>query len=231
MAWDVAGPTTVRPAVPAEPARVAAAPPPTQLAAAAKPAASTPVIKSGNGTFDYAGGVGPALGTAGTLRRYRVAVEGGLGPAPESFAAAVEAILDDGRSWIAGGRLRLQRVPRAASAEFTIYLATPATSQRRCARGGLDTQRYTSCRLPGEVIINSARWHEAVPGYGAPLAEYRAYAINHEVGHQLGHGHESCPGPGRPAPVMQQQTLGLAGCTAYGWPYRDGARYAGPNVS
>jgi hypothetical protein len=193
-------------------------------------AGDVPVI--GPGTFEYAGLPGPVLGRAGTLRRFRVAVEHGLGSqeTPEAFADAVDGNLGDERSWIAGGRLRLQRVAGGSAAEFTIYLATPGTSRRMCAAGGLDTQAYTSCRLPGKVIINVARWLTAVPGYGAPLTEYQAYTINHEVGHELGYGHEACPGPGRPAPVMQQQTLGLAGCVAYGWPYLDGRRYAGPAV-
>jgi hypothetical protein len=147
------------------------------------------------------------------------------------FAAAVDGVLGDARSWIAGRALRLQRVPWGAPAEFTIYLATPATSERMCAAGGLQTERFTSCRLPGRVIINLARWLTAIPDYEAPLAVYRAYAINHEVGHQLGYGHESCPGRGRVAPVMQQQTYGLKGCTAYGWPFKDGRRYSGPPVA
>lgn len=190
------------------------------------------VVSSGTGAFQFATVDGPVVGTGGALLRYRVGVEDGLGVPAEQFAAAVEAILSDGRSWTAGETVRLARVSGASGQDFTIYLASPVLSEAMCREDGLETGQFTNCRLTdGRVVINSARWLTSVPGYGAPLAEYRAYAVNHEVGHQLGHGHELCPGPGQPAPVMQQQTLRLDGCTAYGWPFRDGDRYTGPPVA
>ncbi|HZN73267.1 MAG TPA: DUF3152 domain-containing protein [Micromonosporaceae bacterium] len=228
---DLARGSAPRPTRPAAAGIALRVPPPATLLPQSAPTRAqpspTPPTTRGSGTFRYADGQGSVLGTAGALRRFRIAVEDGTAAAAAEFAAAADAVLGDPRSWIASGQLRFQRVPRNASAEFTIYLATPATSTRMCAAGGLDTNGYTSCRLPGQVIINLARWTLAVPGYGASLAVYRAYALNHEVGHQLGYGHEACPGPGRPAPVMQQQTLGLKGCVANGWPYVDGRRYSG----
>ena len=184
----------------------------------------------GSGGFAAADGDSPVRGAGGPLRRYRVAVEEGTGQDADGFAATVDQVLGDPRSWIASGQLRLQRVAVSATADFTIYLASPATSERMCAEGGLATERYTSCRLPGQVIINLARWMEGVPDYGAPLQTYRTYVINHEVGHELGEGHQACPRPGAPAPVMQQQTYGLAGCVANAWPYVDGSRYEGTPV-
>ncbi|RKN26897.1 DUF3152 domain-containing protein [Micromonospora musae] len=199
------------------------------LGAHAEPQEAPPVVvpSYGPGRFVVATGGTPVVGEDGPLHRYRVVVEEGAGQDVDAFAASVDETLADPRSWIASGELRVQRVAEAAEADFTVYLATPVTSERMCAEGGLSTEGYTSCRLPGQVIINLARWMEAVPDYGAPLSVYRTYVINHEVGHEFGEGHEACPAPGSPAPVMQQQTYGLEGCLANAWPYLDGRRYAG----
>jgi hypothetical protein len=193
-------------------------------------APTRPAVRaSGTGQFEFASVDGPVAGTGGSVLDYRVAVEDGLGVPAAQFGANVEAILSDPRSWTAGGTIRFHRVAGDEPSDFTIYLASPVLSEQMCREDGLHTEQFTNCRLSDDrVVINSARWLTGVPDYGAPLAEYRAYAINHEVGHELGHQHELCPGPGLPAPVMQQQTLGLDGCVAYAWPYRNGVRYTGP---
>jgi hypothetical protein len=201
-------------------------------AKAAPPAdAATTGPSVASGKFTYVTGYGPLMGASGMLRRFKVAVESTIGQGNGGdFADEIDSTLGDPRSWITGRDVRLQRVPQQAAAAFTIYLASARTSERMCAAGGLATKGYTSCRLPGQVIINEDRWQNAVPGYGATIATYRAYAINHEVGHELGHSHEACPGDGQLAPVMQQQTYGLNGCIAYAWPYLEGKRYAGPSI-
>ncbi len=174
------------------------------------------------------------LGTAGGLRTFHLVVESNVTSVDiESVAAKVDQTLGDPRSWIAGGNVRFQRVPASASATFTIYLATAQTTRSMCNSGGVTgTGGYTSCRYTGHVVLNLDRWYLSVPYYanaGLPLDVYRTYVINHEVGHQIGNGHERCPGTGKPAPVMEQQTLGLHGCAANPWPYVDGKAYHGPS--
>ncbi|MEQ4301774.1 DUF3152 domain-containing protein [Plantactinospora sp. B6F1] len=196
-----------------------------------------PVPSTGPGSFIYATGRGEVLGRAGTVRRYRVAVERNIDEHLTEFTAKVDDSLADPRSWIGSGRLRLQRVPDKAGHDFTVYLVTAGTARRMCAASGVDIRvggkPYTSCRGSGRVIINLERWMRSVPHYveaKVPLDRYRTYVVNHEVGHELGHGHERCPRDGRAAPVMMQQTLFLDGCVANPWPYLSGKRYVGPSL-
>src|SRR5690606_1551029 len=125
------------------------------LSPSADGAAATPsVAATGPGTFTYAAGTGPVLGTGGALRPFRVAVEDGIGVTAEEFAAAVEGVLADPRSWIAGEEVRFQRVAGTSDADFTVLLATPATSERICREEWLETGQYTNCRLSdGRVVI------------------------------------------------------------------------------
>jgi hypothetical protein len=191
------------------------------------PSPETPVTYPEVGGLRYriAPGDPRIVGRSGQLLRYRVAVETDItGLDIDAFDDIVSATYGDAQGWTAGGQWRFQRVGAGQAADFVLYLVTPATRDVLCAEG---YDRYTSCRNGDRVVLNVARWVHGVPAYGAPLADYRQYMINHETGHFLGFGHELCPGRGRPAPVMQQQTLGLHGCVANSWPFLGGRPYHG----
>ncbi|WP_198171105.1 DUF3152 domain-containing protein [Actinoplanes awajinensis] len=214
------------PSAPQPPATVPRSPAATQPSPAASPERIT-YPAAGGQRFAIAPGetAAPAGKKKGDLLRYRVVVERDIrGITAARFATVVTATLRDPRSWTAGGEWRLQRVGPGAEADFTVRLVTPKTRDAICA-GAPDG--YTSCRTHDDVVVNVARWAKGVPGYGASLDAYRQYVINHEVGHRLGQAHERCPAEGDPAPVMQQQTLGLHGCTANAWPYLNGERHRG----
>ncbi|MFF5056003.1 DUF3152 domain-containing protein [Micromonospora sp. NPDC000663] len=226
------GPATTGPALGGQPAAGQVPTGRPAAAAGSAGAAAPPVVVSYPGTGGNRWTTAAAETTAGAggdgrLLRYRVLVERDIRGLPVAeVAASVSATLNDPRGWTAGGRWRLRRVGAGTPADFTIYLATPGTRDTLCQDV---PDGYTSCRNGDRVVLNVARWVKAVPGYGANLATYRQYMVNHEVGHRLGLGHERCPGRGRAAPVMQQQTLGLHGCTANAWPYPHGSdRYTGP---
>jgi hypothetical protein len=213
-----------------------AAAPPAGPAATVPAAAPVPVRQQpvrisypadGHGRWRFAPAEPGTPRRTGRLLRYRVAVESDIGGVPPAgFGAEVTRILTEPEGWTADGRLALRRVGRDQPADFTVYLVTPGTRDELCQDG---PDGYTSCRRGDRVVLNVARWALGAPGFGASLGTYRRYMVNHEVGHRLGHGHERCPGRGRPAPVMQQQTLGLHGCTPNALPYPDGRRYRGPS--
>lgn len=152
----------------------------------------------------------------GAALRFSVEVEKGLDVGPDAFAAVVERVLFDERSWVGGGDVALRRVDRGPVA-FTVTLAHPSTVDERCLP--LRTVGRYSCWDGRRVMLNVDRWLRGAPTYRGDLLAYRRYLVNHEVGHALGHGHVGCPAAGRRAPVMVQQTMGLGGCRRNPWPY------------
>lgn len=188
--------------------------------------AAVTVPQHGAGKFTLASGATPTRGSGGTLVRYQVEVERGSGQDANAFAAAVDATLSDPRGWTHAHQWRFRRVT-SGPVDATVMLATPATTDTICRAGGLDPHGYTSCRTDNKVVINLARWLLAVPAFLGDVAGYRQYVINHEMGHQLGHGHVLCNGSGQPAPVMQQQTLGMQGCKPNAWPFVNGSYLTG----
>lgn len=168
----------------------------------------------GAGTWTVAAAAGDAP-PEGVLRTYAVRVEDGIGVDAEEAAEEIAAVLADERGWQGPAEVVFHRVADPAEAEFTISIGSPPTVDELCLpakTGGL-----WSCRIGPEVALNSDRWLHATPTYD-DLAEYRAYMINHEVAHFLGHGHATCPADGSPAPVMLQQSIDLQGCAPNAWP-------------
>ncbi|MEV4559930.1 DUF3152 domain-containing protein [Kitasatospora sp. NPDC049285] len=183
----------------------------------------------GDGTFNTAEAAGSAVGQ-GTVRRYKVEVENGIGIDPKAAAAVVQAVLADPRGWTADGHDGFQLVS-SGTYDFTVRIASPDTVDRICGSAGLDTKGEVNCDVGKQVMVNSKRWQTGSPQFSGSLDDYRALIVNHEVGHRIGHGHEGCPGPGKPAPAMMQQIYGLDGCVANAWPYgADGHYLGGPSV-
>jgi len=144
----------------------------------------------------------------------------------EQFAAQAAETYADMRGWGLGGAVAFVRVP--AGGNFTLWLSAPS----RVPGFGAPCSSLYSCRQGRNVIINEARWLGGSPAWnasGASLRDYRHMVLNHETGHWISFGHSGCSGPGRPAPVMQQQTISLQGCAPNPWPL-DGERRAAAGV-
>jgi len=179
-----------------------------------------PVARSPEGWL-VAGGSSAVAGSGGTLTRYSVEVADGLESRHDvlAFARRVEqALHEPQRGWTARGEHRLQRVADPAQARVRVLLASPSTVDRLCAEVGLETGGFLSCWTGRVAALNVDRWEVGV-AHVDDDEMYRTYLVNHEVGHGLGRGHRSCPGPGQLAPVMMQLTKSTQGCVPNPWPH------------
>ena len=164
----------------------------------------------GAGTWRVIPGAGSPFGS-GQLFTYTIEIEDGveLEGGPPGFAFTVESTLRNPKSWIGSGRYQFQRVDNSSAATLRISLTSQETTRRLC---GFRIPFDASCWKTEDhrVVINTARWARGAVAFQGNVVQYQQYVVNHEVGHGLGFPHIACDGPARLAPVMMQQTWGVA---------------------
>lgn len=145
---------------------------------------------------------------------YDVSTRGRVTASLAEFKLQANQTLSDGRGW---ARMNVAFKEVASGGQFTLVLSE--ASQLPSFSPGCSADY--SCRAGRYVVINQDRWMGATPSWnkaGGSLRDYRHMVVNHETGHWLGHGHTSCSGSGKPASVMQQQSIDLQGCKFNPWP-------------
>ena len=201
--------------------------------AAAELPAGGPFTERGTGTYSVVPGGTEQIGT-GQLFTYTVEIEDGvqLPGGPEGLARTVDATLNNPKSWIGSGKYAFQRID-SGTPRIRITLASQQTARGIC---GFKIPYDASCWRGGRTILNGARWERGAVAFQGNVVAYQQYVVNHEVGHGLGFGHLPCTENGALAPIMMQQTWGVANdylaalgtdnvaadgkvCIANPWPY------------
>lgn len=122
---------------------------------------------------------------------------------PEDIAFLVASYLNSPHGW--GYFFE----PVTTREDVLIRLASPKTVKNKCGF----PQNLSCAEMGGKhIYLNSDRWFHGAPKSKQDLDGYRQYVVLHEMGHILGHDHVKCPCKNCPAPIMMQQTLGIAEC-------------------
>ena len=190
----------------------------------ASAAGATTVPQNGTGKITVVSVPNAPTATSGRTVKYTVEIEGGLGVDPTEVGSTIQSVLLDPKGWQKVDGVRFvnvtpQQAAKGAHVDVRVTLASPGLTDRLCAP--MRTLSQVSCWNGERSVLNFRRWVLGDDSYGSDVARYRVYQVNHEVGHGLGHQHRMCPGKGKRAPVMVQQTLDLGGCKP--WPYPSGA--------
>jgi hypothetical protein len=146
---------------------------------------------------------------------YSVATKGTVTADVDEFKATAASVYNNPLGWT---RLGVSFVEVPEGGDFTLWLAE-ASQVPSFSPAGCDSTY--SCAVGRNVIINQDRWLNGSDSWnnaGGVLADYRAMVLNHELGHWLGHGHRFCGATGAAAPLMQQQSISIQGCTTNPWP-------------
>lgn len=163
-------------------------------------------------TLALVAGMTAAPASAQERFTYSVTSQGEVLADVDEVAAVARDTLDDPRGWSLGGSIAFEQV--SSGGDFQIVLASPDVIEAAAAVCSAEW----NCRVGQQVLVNDVRWRSGTSSWTRSLSEYQSYIINHETGHWLGLGHAECPSSGAAAPVMQQQSISLDGCTVNVWP-------------
>lgn len=137
--------------------------------------------------------------------QYTTIVDKGVKYDSKQFAQEVEAYLADPDGWISRGYTFV----RSRNPDVVIHLSTPMYLENN----GCKDRELSCAEMNGRnMYLNSERWLKGASKSKLQLKDYRQYMVSHEMGHILGYDHVGCPGNGEPAPIMLQQTKGIANC-------------------
>ncbi|MFT3661412.1 MAG: DUF3152 domain-containing protein [Gordonia sp. (in: high G+C Gram-positive bacteria)] len=200
-----------------------------------------PFTQKGERVFSLVRGTTGKVGTGREVYTYTVEIEEGLNPqhfgGARAFGKLVDMTLANPKSWIGDGKVAFRRIEKGEP-DLRVSLTSADTSRELC---GYQIRLEASCFYPpeGRVVLNEARWVRGAVAFQGDDLTYRQYLINHEVGHGIGYeSHRPCEQDGALAPVMMQQTFGVANseimaldpemkadrtftCRANAWPYPD----------